>query len=246
MNELRNTKTVITGVNGDIAFNVAKLFHKNGSNLILFAKKKTAALSKFITKKNVLIFYGDLCDEKFIKESLVSIKFKYKKIDFIINCAGRVSFEKIENISLNNWNQIINDNLTSTFLITKYLLKVLKKNSNSSIVNISSIAGRKYSQLAGTHYTASKAGVIGFTRQLSIELSKYKIRVNSIAPGQVNSNMLNNAMEINNLKKSDLTKLIPLGRLAEPSDIANCCAFLCSSNSLYITGTTIDINGGLL
>ena len=70
--------------------------------------------------------------------------------------------------------------------------------------------------------------------------------MNSIAPGQVNSNMLNNAMEINNLKKSDLTKLIPLGRLAEPSDIANCCAFLCSSNSLYITGTTIDINGGLL
>mgnify|MGYP001186549363 FL=1 len=246
MNEFKNTKTVITGVNGDIALSIAKEFYKNGSNLILFAKKKTATLSKSFKGKNVLIFYGNLCDETFIQDSLRSIKNKHNKIDFIINCAGRSSFEKIDDISLDNWKNIINDNLTSTFLITKYLLKILKKNSNSSIVNISSIAGKKFSKLAGVHYTASKAGVIGFTRQLSIELSKSKIRVNTIAPGQVNSKMLNSAMKINNLQKKDLTKLIPLGRLAAPSDIANCCIFLCSSNASYITGTTIDINGGLI
>ena len=117
--------------------------------------------------------------------------------------------------------------------------------ANTHLVQ-SSIAGKKFSKLAGVHYTASKAGVIGFTRQLSIELSKSKIRVNTIAPGQVNSKMLNSAMKINNLQKKDLTKLIPLGRLAEPSDIANCCIFLCSSNASYITGATIDINGGLI
>ena len=246
MNEFKNTKTVITGVNGDIALSIAEEFYKNGSNLILFAKKKTATLSKSFKGKNVLIFYGKLCDEIFIQDSLRSIKIKHNKIDFIINCAGKSSFEKIEDISLDNWKNIINDNLTSTFLITKYLLKILKKNSNSSIVNISSIAGKKFSKLAGVHYTASKAGVIGFTRQLSIELSKSKIRVNTIAPGQVNSKMLNSAMKINNLQKKDLTKLIPLGRLAAPSDIANCCIFLCSSNASYITGATIDINGGLI
>ncbi len=246
MNELTNTKTVVTGVNGDIAFSISKLFYQRGSRLILFAKKKTATLNRAFNKEKVLIFYGDLCDEIFIKNTLKSVKKKYGKIDFLINCAGSSSFEKIGDITYQKWRKIIDDNLTSTFLITKYFTKMLKKNSNSSIVNISSIAGKKFSKLAGVHYTASKAGVIGLTKQLAIELSKDKIRVNSIAPGQVNSRMLNSALIINKVKKNDLTKLIPLGRLAEPKDIAYCCLFLCSSNSSYITGATIDINGGLI
>jgi NAD(P)-dependent dehydrogenase (short-subunit alcohol dehydrogenase family) len=246
MSEFQNKCIVITGVGGDLGYSLLKFFIKKKSKIIGFAKTKRSYLKGYENKKNIKIFYGDLADEDFVKSKLQKKNLFDNKIHHLINCAGSVSSKKISQIDLNDWYKLIDDNLTSTFLVTKFSFPLFAKYGNRSIVNISSIAGQRFSKTAGVHYTSTKAGLIGFTKQLAVEKAKYKIRINCIAPGQIDSKMLDKAIKNSKNKKNELINAIPLKRLARTEDIVNVCEFLCSEKSSYLTGTTIAVNGGVI
>ncbi len=246
MSEFQNKCFVITGVGGNLGFSVLKFFLKKKSKIIGFAQTKRSYLKSYEDNKNVRIYYGDLADENFVKNKLQKKNLFDNKIHHLINCAGSVSSKKIGKIDLKEWYKLIDDNLTSTFLVSKFSFPLFAKYGNRSIVNISSIAGQRFSKTAGVHYTSTKAGLIGFTKQLAIEKADHKIRINCIAPGQIDSKMLEKTIKGNKKRKNELINSIPLKRLAKTEDIVNVCEFLCSERSSYLTGTTIDVNGGVI
>ena len=165
---------------------------------------------------------------------------QFKKIDFLINVVGINYTKKIQEIELNEWEEVIKTNLTSIFYITKQ--SISKMNLGSRIVNVSSIAGRNRSLVSGVHYTSSKSGLIGFTRQLAFELGPQNINVNCVCPSQTITQMLEESMSKEEQNK--LSNDIPLKRLATVDDQVGPIVFLCSELSNYLNGAVIDVNGG--
>ncbi len=164
----------------------------------------------------------------------------FDKIDILINSAAINYCKSIDEIEYEEWDKVIKTNLTSYFYLIKSSLPLMKR--GSKIVNISSIAGRHKSVVAGIHYTSSKAGIIGLTRQLANELGPIGININCVCPSQTLTPMLMESMTRNQI--NELEKSIPLRRIATIEDIVNPIIFLCSKNSAYIHGACIDINGG--
>ena len=164
------------------------------------------------------------------------------KVDILINNAAINYCKPIEEISLNEWNNVINTNLTSYFYIIKKCLPLMK--AGGKIVNVSSIAGRSKSLVSGVHYTSSKAGLIGLTRQLAQELGPKGININCVCPSQTLTPMLKRSMT--NEQLSDLESKIPLRRVAQVSEVVKPILFLCSKDASYIHGACLDINGGQL
>tara|TARA_B110000285_G_C15076332_1_gene590964 strand:- start:487 stop:1149 length:663 start_codon:yes stop_codon:yes gene_type:complete len=167
---------------------------------------------------------------------------KLTNIDILINNAAINYCKPIEDISLSEWESVISTNLTSYFYIIKKCLPLMKR--GSKIVNVSSIAGRNKSLVSGVHYTSSKAGLIGLTRQLSQELGPKGININCICPSQTLTPMLKRSMT--NEQLSELSNNIPLRRIAKVNEIVKPILFLCSEDASYIHGACLDINGGQL
>jgi|TARA_R110001592_G_scaffold11644_1_gene57001 3-oxoacyl-[acyl-carrier protein] reductase len=164
------------------------------------------------------------------------------QVDILINNAAINYCKSIEEISLNEWNSVIDTNLTSYFYIIKKCLPLMKY--GSKIVNVSSIAGRSKSLVSGVHYTSSKAGLIGLTRQLAQELGPKGININCVCPSQTLTPMLERSMT--NEQLSELSNNIPLRRIAKVNEIVKPILFLCSEDASYIHGACLDINGGQL
>ncbi len=144
-------------------------------------------------------------------------------------------------IPLEEWQKVVDINLTASFLITQICLAPMMKNKDGRIINITSQAARTRTPIPGAHYAASKAGIAGYTRILAGEVANYGINVNCIAPGRIESEM---TAEVGVDVNSELTKMIPLGRFGKPQDVAGVVEFLVSENASYLTGITIDVNGG--
>ena len=180
----------------------------------------------------------DIRDHKQIDRYMNNLK----KIDILINNAAINYCKKIEEICLEEWDNVIRTNLTSYFYIIKKSLP--KMSRGSKIVNVSSIAGRNKSLVSGVHYTSSKAGIIGLTRQLAQELGPMGININCICPSQTLTPMLRESMSIEQL--SELEAKIPLRRIANVQDIVKPIVFLSSDDSSYIHGACLDVNGGQL
>ena len=176
------------------------------------------------------------------KKDIDNIFDNLKEVDILINNAAINYCKPIEEISLNEWNDVINTNLTSYFYIIKKCLPLMKK--GGKIVNVSSIAGRDKSLVSGVHYTSSKAGLIGLTRQLAQELGPKGININCVCPSQTLTPMLKRSMT--NEQLSDLESKIPLRRVAQVSEIVKPILFLCSKDASYIHGACLDVNGGQL
>jgi 3-oxoacyl-[acyl-carrier protein] reductase len=167
---------------------------------------------------------------------------KFSEIDFVINVAGTNLCVPIEQIDENEWDRLMDINLKSFFLICRRAVTIMKKNNFGRIVNVSSIAGRSKSIVSGTHYTSSKYGIIGLTKQLANEVSRFNILVNCVCPSQTMTEMLSESMSDEQLK--ELESHIPIRRIATVQDQAMPILFLCSDGASYMTGTTIDVNGG--
>ena len=167
---------------------------------------------------------------------------KLDKVDILINNAAINYCKPIEEISLNEWDGVIDTNLTSYFYIIKKCLPLMSE--GSKIVNVSSIAGRSKSLVSGVHYTSSKAGLIGLTRQLAQELGPKGININCVCPSQTLTPMLERSMTREQL--SDLENKIPLRRVAQVDEVVKPILFLCSEDASYIHGACLDVNGGQL
>ncbi len=211
-------------------------FFTNISKKITYSSRK----KNYKFKKKVKYIYADVRSENSIKKLFSKIK----KIDILIFNSGIFYSNNLEKISIKEWDNVLNTNLRGFYLCIKYALPILKKNQSSSVVNISSIAGKKNSLTAGSHYVASKHGLIGLTKQYANELAKYNVRVNSVCPSQTETKSF--LKIITKQKLSNLQNKIPLKRLAKIKDIIGPIAFLSSDLSAYITGSTIDVNGGQL
>ena len=183
----------------------------------------------------------DISDHSRIEEFIENVALELDGLDILINNAGI----NADNLSLRmkdeEWKKVVDVNLTSTFLLSKYAIKKMLKNKFGRIVNITSVVGHT-GNLGQSNYSASKAGLIGMSKSLAIEYAKKNITVNCVSPGFIVSDM---TMNIADKVKLYLTSRIPMGKLGTGDDVANCVVFLSSKLASYITGETIHVNGGM-
>jgi len=224
---------ILTGYSSGIGNKIYKDLSQLGSKIILIGRHAV---------KSSNFFNCDIRNIKNLEKTIKVISKKYSKIDGFVHCAGANQCIKSEKIKISDWEDVLSVNLTSAFIISKEIKKNLRKSKNPSIVFISSIAGHRKSIVSGVHYVASKAGLIGMSKQLAHEFGKDKIRVNCVSPSQTISKMLTKSMSKSQI--SDLVKNIPLGRLATAEDQSQGVIFLLSSFSQYISGTSLNIDGG--
>jgi len=180
------------------------------------------------------------CDMSF-EGDIQNVFNRFKEVDFVINVAGTNLCEPIDSIDLWEWDRLMDINLRSFFVSCKCAMAMMK-DRGGHIVNVSSIAGRSKSIVSGVHYTASKYGIIGLTKQLAHEASQHNILVNCVCPSQTMTEMLADAMTDEQLEK--LSDKIPIRRIASTTEQALPILFLCSDAASYITGATLDVNGG--
>ena len=221
----KNKNVVITGSSRGIGKNIASKFKALGAN---------------VTNLNSSM-YDLTVEEEILK--LCKYLSKLRKIDILINNAGINFSELNKKINLEKYNKLMNINLKAVFLITSTVSKIMQKNKFGRIVNISSIASHRVRE-GRTVYSASKFGLEGFTKTLSLELAKYNILVNSIAPGFINTEMTRTMLTKNEIKK--LSYQVPLKRLGKTEDITNATIFLCSNLNQFINGHTLVVDGGFL
>ena len=187
-------------------------------------------------------FRMDIADEIQVNDVVERIYGDFGRIDFLINNAGITNDKLLIRMSKNDWDRVLQVNLTGTFLVTRAVVKHMMKQRYGRIVNIASVIGLM-GNFGQTNYAASKAGIIAFTKSCAKELSSRNINVNAVAPGFIETRMTEVIPE--EIKQSYL-KLIPLGRFGQPIDVANLVFFLTSDEASYITGQTICLDGGMV
>lgn len=242
-----NKVALITGATRGIGREIALTLSKEGFDIAINFRKENEELEELktaIESNNVkcLTVKGDVsvfedC-ERFVKET---IDF-YGKIDVLVNNAGITKDMLLARMKKEDFEQVIDVNLIGTFNVTKNVISYMMKARAGRIINISSVVG--VSGNAGqTNYSASKAGVIGFTKSLAKELSSRNILVNSVAPGFIETAMTE---VLSDDVKAEIAKMVPLKRMGNPQDVANVVKFLASDDSSYITGQVINVDGGML
>ena len=235
---------IITGASSGIGQAVAEAIASYGAHTIFISRRGAEAIATKLnsTGKSALSLPCDVSDETQVKQAIATVFEKYGHIDILINNAAINQVAKIEDISLEDWNKVMATNLTSQFLCCKYVVPIMKQQRSGKIINVSSIAGHFRSKISGLHYVTSKAGVIGFTRQLAYELAPFQINVNVVCPSQTYTPML--AATLPPLEEQKLIDSIPLGRIASMEEQVNVILFLASQLSSYMTGAIVDVNGG--
>ena len=234
---------VVTGGSGGIGLDVTKKLAKLKIKvLILDINKPNISKNKFIYFEKV-----DLSNENEINQAINKFIKKEKRIDYIVNAAGVLWFDKdigLEKIKNDIWDKVFTINLKSMLIVIKKILPNMKKNKFGSIVNISSIDALSGDDKPQEAYGASKAAMIRLSKSIAIQYANKNIRSNSILPGPVDTPMQKRWKKNPNAKKN-LTKIIPLQRVGKPENIADTVLFLLSEQSCYITGTEIIVDGGL-
>ncbi len=242
MIDLKNLNILVTGATGAIGGSILQKLNEANANIIATGTNQSKLdqiqnrFKKVIVKKFDITKHTEI--EKFIEECSYNFE---NKIDVLINNAGITLDNLTIRMKDEEWNKVINLNLTSTFMLSKYAIKKMLKNKNGKIINITSIVGHT-GNIGQSNYAASKAGVIGMSKSLALEYGKKNIRVNCISPGFIQSEMTDKISD--NFKKT-LQDKISLERFGLPEDVANVAIFLSSSLSNYITGETIHVNGGM-
>ena len=242
MINLKNVNVILTGATGGIGSAILdKLYSVNAK--ILATGTNQSKLDNIKKKyENVITKKFDVSNhtliEKFIDECNNQLE---NKIDVLINNAGITSDNLTIRMKDEEWNKVLDLNLTATFMITKFAIKKMLKNKNGKIINITSIVGHT-GNVGQANYSASKAGLIGMSKSLALEYGKKNIKVNCVSPGFIKSEMTD---KINEDYKKKMEDKISLGKFGVPDDVANVVSFLSSELSDYITGETIHVNGGM-
>ena len=242
MINLNKKKIIVTGASGGIGNSIIKKLSDFGAN-ILATGTKIEKLEELKSKyKNINIIKFDISHSDKIEEFIDNATNELGgNLDCIINNAGLTQDNLAIRMSLEEWRKVIDINLTSTFLLSKFAIKKMLKNKSGKIVNITSVVGHT-GNLGQTNYTASKAGIVAMSKSLAIEYAKKNININCISPGFIKTAMTD---KIDEKFKELIISKIPSARLGEPDDVANAVLFLASDQSNYINGETIHVNGGM-
>ena len=241
MINFRNKKILITGATGGIGNALVRKFVSLEGNVLATGtnSEKLDALIKEFANISVLKF--DISNHQKIEEFIENVTSQLVGLDVVVNNAGIT----MDNLSLRmkeeEWQKVIDINLSSTFYLCKYAIKKMLKNKYGRIINITSIVGHS-GNLGQSNYAASKAGIVAMSKSLAIEYAKKNITINCVSPGFIQSNMTDKIIES---IKVALTSKIPMSRLGTGEDVSNTVAFLSSDSASYITGETIHVNGGM-
>ena len=239
---VENKKIIVTGASGGIGNSIVEKLYNNGAN-ILATGTRDEKLNELKQKfKNIKTLKFDISDHNKIEEFLnTATEDLGGSLDCIVNNAGITKDNLTIRMSMEEWTRVIDINLTSTFLMSKFAIKKMLKNKSGKIINITSVVGHT-GNIGQANYTASKAGIVAMSKSLAIEYAKKNINVNCISPGFISTAMTD---KIDDKFKETIISKIPANRLGKPEDIANAVLFLASNNSDYINGETLHVNGGL-
>ena len=238
---LKNKKILITGATGGIGNCLVKKFNDYGSKIIATGtnEEKLNNLKKSFPNIHTEIFKLD--EHNKIENFIEITNNKLDGLEILINNAGITIDNLAIRLNEENWKKVLDINLTSSFLMCKYAIKKMLKNKYGKIINITSIVGHT-GNLGQTNYSASKAGIVAFSKSLAIEYAKKNININCVSPGFIKTEMTD---KINEEFKKNLISKIPSGELGSGEDVSNCVAFLASDMAKYINGETIHVNGGM-
>jgi 3-oxoacyl-[acyl-carrier protein] reductase len=242
MSNLEKKNIIVTGASGGIGNAIIKKLSEAGANILASGTRieKLEKLKKNFEGLKILKFDISQSDkiEEFIENATSELG---GSLDGIVNNAGITQDNLAIRMSLDEWQKVININLTSTFLMSKFAIKKMLKNKSGKIVNITSVVGHT-GNLGQANYTASKAAIVAMSKSLAIEYAKKNININCISPGFIKTAMTD---KIDDKFKEVIISKIPSARLGEPDDIANAVLFLSSEQSDYINGETLHVNGGM-
>jgi len=241
---LRDKICVVTGGGRGIGKATAILFSKRGANVgVADIDEKTASNTvaeiRAMGRESIAVKM-DVSDPQSVNNAMDSISKQFDRIDVWVNNAGTGSRARLEDMTVEQWDRVLDINLKGTFLCTQAAARIMKKQKSGRIINISSRAG-KGGSYGHINYSSSKAGVIGLTKSAARELGEYNITVNAILPGFIETELTNHLSE--EIKKK-LTSEIVLGRLGRPEDVAKAVAFLASDEAEWITGACLEVTGG--
>ena len=233
---------IVTGASGGIGNAIVEKLYEKGVNVLATGtrEEKLQELKNKFNKIKILKF--DISNHEKIENFIDdAVKELGGNLDCIVNNAGITKDNLTIRMSMDEWSKVIDVNLTSTFLMSKFAIKKMLKNKSGKIINITSVVGHT-GTVGQANYTASKAGIVAMSKSLAIEYAKKNININCISPGFISTAMTD---KIDEKFKDTIIAKIPASRLGKPEDIANAVLFLASSSSDYINGETIHVNGGL-
>ena len=242
MMDLKGKNIIVTGASGGIGNSIIEKLDQIGAN-ILASGTRVEKLDELKSKfGNIKTLKFDISQSNKIEEFVeTATKELGGSLNCIVNNAG-VSHDNLAiRMSLEEWKKVIDINLTSTFLMSKFAIKKMLRNKSGKIVNITSVVGHT-GNLGQTNYTASKAGIIAMSKSFAIEYARKNININCISPGFIKTAMTD---KLDDKFKEAIISKIPSARLGNPEDIANAVLFLCSNQSDYINGETLHVNGGM-
>jgi NAD(P)-dependent dehydrogenase (short-subunit alcohol dehydrogenase family) len=247
--DFKGQVVVITGANRGLGKAMAERFWQAGAKVALLARTQAqldTVAAELLTQRNnptgLVSASVDVGDSDQVTQAATQILAQWGRVDVLINNAGIVSPGDYDKIDLDEWDRILNANLTGAYRMVRAFAPTMKEQRSGRIINISSITAQTGGVSGGVHYAASKGGMLAMTKTLSRDFAPYNITVNSITPGQIDSrgDMLSSE------SRQRIEAMIPLGRLGHVDDIAYAALFLASPMAAYITGATLDVNGGLL
>ncbi len=244
--DLEDKVAIVTGASRGIGRAVADQLVKAGAKVVRADLEGTGGLpadsGKTGPEEGSLNQVVDVTDEPSVEKMVEATLTAFGRLDILVNNAGIMFRTRVLDITSVEWENVLRVNLTGPFLCTRAALPGMKKNGYGRIVNISSSAGRSVSTLGGVHYTASKAGLLGLTRAVAKEAAPWGITANAVCPGLIDTEMVRATTTEPELE--EFLESFPIKRIGRPEEIGDLVVFLCSDRASYITGASIDINGG--
>jgi 3-oxoacyl-[acyl-carrier protein] reductase len=244
MNEVLGKKAVVTGAAGGIGAATALVLAKEGAEELILSDVDQEGLEQCAehirknTKCSCLVAKTDLLDTDSIQKLFTLARERWKGLDILVNCAGICPVKGVEEISWGGWDITLTINLKSVFFCCKEALQLMIPNSAGSIVNVSSISGQIGGIATGADYVASKGGILALTKSMAKYAGPFGIMVNVVSPGFIDTKMTQGFTHFD-------PQAVPLRRIGNPEDVADVILFLSSDRARYVTGATININGGV-
>lgn len=246
--DLSGQVALVTGASRGIGWAIAELFAQAGARVAMLARqpeplqRAAETLHAQYGADNILALPVDVAVQEQVDDAVRQIADTWGRVDILINNAGLIHFGPIDSVSPDEWQQVLGANLTGAYLCSRAVARLMRQQSYGRIVNIASVSGQTGGVSGGVDYAASKGGLIAFTKALSRDLAPHGVTANAIAPGQIDADPNLLSAEA----RERVLGMIPLGRLGEPREIAYATLFLVSPMANFITGATLDVNGGIL